>query len=386
MLRGFVVILNAHVSTPPGPLMKLTRTVIYLLFVATNYVSFAQKYIGEFAQTEFSLSPKRLSFFVDMFETKKQLIDFMEINKGDMIAEVGAGNGENLGVLSLFYDSITFYAQDIDPKVLSEKKLKKVVGYYEKLKGKQTNKFQVVIGTTSHTNLADKAFDKILLIDAYHDFNKKDDMLEDICAKLKLNGKVYILDGFSFPGDTVTCPDSKQKLTTLPIEIRRFEDHGLFLTKMRSPDHRAHYGNALVFEKDKNKSDEFFKRRSEIDSYVNRSLRFSQVKVASDSVLMMAITDSILPKIGEITEVYNEYEVWIKDLGLRYLRKAQYRAAINVSMANTRFFPNSYQAWYWLGMAYMENNQKDLAIQSFNRSLKLNPDNKLAAKRINKLN
>src|SRR5207247_430543 len=103
----------------------------------------------------------------------------------------------------MIYDSVTFYAQDISAKGLSEEHWKKTISYYEKRrKKKQTNKFERVIGTISSTNLPDGALDKILLIDAFHDFDKKDDILDDLSKKLKPNGKIYILDGFSFPGDT----------------------------------------------------------------------------------------------------------------------------------------------------------------------------------------
>ena len=154
---------------------------------------------------------------------------------------------------------------------------------------------------------------------------------------------------------------------------------------MRSPDHKAHYGNAVVFEKNKVGSENFYRRKAEIDPLVVRSVQFSQNDISKDSGLVNKIADSVAPRIKEIANVYSEYEVWVKDVALRHLRKGELQAAINISRANVKFFPGSYQAWYWLGIAYLENKQKELAAESFRMSLKLNFNNTLAKERIKKL-
>ncbi len=106
--------------------MKLSLKIIIALSLAFGNTCLAQKYVGEFAKTEFDLSADRL------------------------------------GVLSLVYDSITLYAQDINAKALTQKVWEKTISYYEKRRRtKQTNKFQRVIGTISSTNLPDGTFDKI---------------------------------------------------------------------------------------------------------------------------------------------------------------------------------------------------------------------------------
>jgi tetratricopeptide (TPR) repeat protein len=367
--------------------MKLKSTSITILiicFLSGNLI-YSQKYAGELAKTGFNLSPDRLNFFKDMFETKKQLYTFLEIKNGETIAEVGADDGINLGILSMLYDSLTLYAQDIDAKCLTQKSLNKEIKYYSKKRTTpQTNTFKWVIGTMNSTNLPANTFDKIFLIDAYHDFDKKDDMIEDIAAKLKPNGQIIFLDGFSFIGDTQVCPFAgRHVVTTLEVELKRFEKHGFYLTKMRAPNYNgAHYGQGLVFERNKPRSDEFYKLQKAIESFALQSSRFSQKAIASDSMVMKQITDSILPKINGITFVYPEYELWIKDISIRYLRKSDYLSAINIFKSNVRFFPDSYQTYYWLGLAYQENKQYDLALKNLKQSLALNPNNKNCTDRI----
>ncbi len=354
--------------------MRSTLKIFFAFSLFTISISYAQKYNGEFAKQEFNLSAKKLNFFNYLFETKQQLTEFLEIKNGETIAEVGAGSGMNIGVLSLLYDSITFYAEDINKKFLNEKILKKTISYYEKKrKTKQTNTFHCVIGNGSNTNLPDGIFDKIFLVEAFHEVDDKNAMIEDLAKKLKPDGKIILLDGFSFPADTQICPDyGPHVLTMLPVEIKRFEKHGFYLCKIKAPDSKSiHYANGLFFSRDKSRSDKFYKTKSEIDFLANKCVRFKQPEIAYDSTAMKALTDSILPKIKEITEVYIEYEVWIKDIGVKYLRKKEYQPALNIFKANTKFFPNSYQAWYWLGIAYKESKQNKLAQECFKRSLEL---------------
>jgi tetratricopeptide (TPR) repeat protein len=365
--------------------MKKINILFILLFLLFINRSYSQSYIGELSQTEFNLSEKRFNFFANMFETKAQFFNFLDIKKGETIAEVGADDGTNLGVISVFYDSLTLYAQDIDAKSLTQKNLNKTISYYSKQRTTpQTNTFKWLIGTINSTNLPDATFDKFFLIDAYHDFDEKDNMIKDIAAKLKPNGQIIILDGFSFIGDTQICPaHGKHTLTTLETELKRFEKHGFYLNKMRSPDFNgAHYGNGLVLERNKAKSDEFYKLKNAVQTFVIQSARFSQKKIATDSVVMKQITDSLIPKINAIAIVYPEYELWIKDIALRQLRKKDYQFAINILKANTLLFPASYQTYYWLGLAYQENKQYGLALQNLKLSLGLNPNNVSCTDRI----
>jgi SAM-dependent methyltransferase len=359
-----------------------------LLYLILTPACFSQKYIGEFAELEFNLSAKRLSFFVDMFETEKQLYDFLRLKPGDTVAEVGAGDGSNLGVLSMLYDSLTLYAQDISAQDLSESNWKRTLSYYAKKRvtPARANKFARVIGTVNASSLPVEAFDLVLLIDAYHDFDRKDEMIADLYTKLKPGGRIMILDGFSFPGDTVACPDAgKHVLTTLPVEIARFEKHGLYLTQLRSPDYRAHYGNGVVFEKDKAKSDAYYAKKNLVDDVVRQSASFTWEAVANDSLRMKQITDSLRALLSVIASVYPEYEVWVKDLGLRHLRKGDAGAATRIMGVNTALFPGSYQAWYWLALCHEISGRPEQALGFYQRSLLLNPKNTLARSKIGRL-
>jgi tetratricopeptide (TPR) repeat protein len=365
--------------------MKAFIVSISICFYFFSSQIFAQKYLGELAETEFHLSEKKLNFIVNVFETKKQLVDFLEIKKGDVVAEIGANDGINLGVLSTVYDSVTFYAQDINPKALTKRKLDKTITYYSKHKQTpQTNTFKRVIGTINSSNLPTGIFDEIFLIDAYHDFDEKDNMLDDIYTKLKPGGKLILMDGSSFIGDTIICKKAGcHVFPMLDVEIKRCAKHGLYLTKMRNPNFFAsNYGNATIYEKDKLKSENYIKLKNAIDPLAAQAYRLKKKEIASDSVIVKQIADSLISKIKEITTVYPEFEVWLKDIAITHMWKLRYQSAINILKENVRFYPNSYQAFYWLGVAYQEKKQYNLALQNFNQSLVLNPSNVTCDERI----
>jgi tetratricopeptide (TPR) repeat protein len=209
-------------------------------------------------------------------------------------------------------------------------------------------------------------------------------MLDDIYKKLKPNGRFILLEGFSFPNDTQICPDyGPHILHTLDAELPRFEKHGFYLTKMRSPNCKAaHYGNALIFEKDKKKSAEFYNFKTTVDEVVNHSFSLKQNDVASDSSVVAQIFDSLQIHIKNITNVYKGYELWIREVGMKYLMKSEIIAAINVLKGNVDLYPLSYQANYWLGIAYEKNKQYDLALTYYSNSLRLNQTNSVCIGKI----
>lgn len=366
---------------------------ILLFTILTLDHSYSQSGFGVFAKLEFNVNATNdaedLNFFAYMFETKSQFSDFLNIQKGDVVTEIGAGDGINIGVMSILLDSINFVAQDIDSKILNQKEYKKLINKYQKYRTKpQNNTFELVIGTMTSSNLPDNKFDELFIVNSFHDFDKQDEMLDDIYKKLKPNGRFILLEGFSFPNDTQVCPDyGPHVLQTLEVNLEKFEKHGFYLSSMKAPNCKAiHYGNALVLIKDKNKSEQFYKRKNEIDELVSHAFRFKQNDIAKDSVIMKQITDSILTKLPEITSVYKLFEVWIKDIGFKHLKKAEYLAAINIFKSNTHFFPNSYQAFYWLALAYEKNKSYDLALANYNQSLKLNPSNNPCKAKIAEVN
>ena len=72
-------------------------------------------------------------------------------------------------------------------------------------------------------------------------------------------------------------------------------------------------------------------------------------------------------------------------LGYQQLQSGKTKEAIELFKLNVMAYPESANTYDSLGEAYMINGDKELAIQNYNKSLKLNPDNKNAIEMLKRL-
>lgn len=128
-------------------------------------------------------------------ELASRCIDTIKFKKGDLVADIGAGNGYLEGMLTLFFDRVTFYIQDIDSTVCNQSSVNRVSDFYKNLKKRPfTNKLIPVIGTDSTTNLPDNNFDKILMLYTYQYIKKPKPFMLDVKKKLKKDGFLYVVN------------------------------------------------------------------------------------------------------------------------------------------------------------------------------------------------
>ena len=198
--------------------------------------------ISSFIQSGFLPPEAKPSFttkiygpFANFFESENDLLNFFEFKKGDVVAEVGAGSGRNIGGMAILTDSITFYAEDINTKYLSQKKLDKVISDCKKYKNPITGNFKVVIGNEKATTLPDSTFDKILLSASIHEFTYVHEMLDDLYSKLKKGGKIYVLES--------VCIEKGHENLTFEETTALMQKHNLSLVKKDGKD--IHGSNGL---------------------------------------------------------------------------------------------------------------------------------------------
>ena len=126
---------------------------------------------------------------------KEKCVDTITFKKGEIVADIGAGNGYIEACLSMYNDSLTFYIQDIDTSVCNQETIDEVVDFYEKVNGAPfTNSFIVINGTDSTTNLPDNTFDKILMLWTYPYIKKPRAFILDVKEKLKNEGLFYVIN------------------------------------------------------------------------------------------------------------------------------------------------------------------------------------------------
>jgi len=78
-------------------------------------------------------------------------------------------------------------------------------------------------------------------------------------------------------------------------------------------------------------------------------------------------------------------EWMINDLGYKYISKKNYSSAIALFQFNVEYFPDSFNVYDSIGEAYMKSGDKELAIQNYRKSLKINPRNQNAKYMLEKL-
>lgn len=122
---------------------------------------------------------------------------------GDTIADIGTADGWFAAALSMYGDRLTFYLEDIDSTLWNADKFDLAFQYFSRINQKQvTHQFHYVTGTAKSTGLPHHIFDKVLIIDTYHHFTHRDDMLTDAINLLKPDGKIVIMEALARrPGD-----------------------------------------------------------------------------------------------------------------------------------------------------------------------------------------
>ncbi len=148
-----------------------------------------------YTPSDTSFTYKNYLNLTNYFASKQEVISFFDFRPGDKVADIGAGNGAYEGVFSLLFDSISFYSQDIDRRKLNQKDHNKIIRKYTSMNPLHSqNSFQLILGNDSCTNLPDNHFNAIVIISAFHEFKNKTKMLKELHAKLRIDGKLFILD------------------------------------------------------------------------------------------------------------------------------------------------------------------------------------------------
>ena len=114
------------------------------------------------------------------------LIEAMDLQPDDVIADIGAGSGYFTFRMSPEVPQGKVLAVDIQPEML------------EMIRQKQQKEggtnVQPVLGTVDNPNLPPDSVDWVLLVDAYHEFSHPYEMMQDIAEALTENGRVALVE------------------------------------------------------------------------------------------------------------------------------------------------------------------------------------------------
>ena len=113
--------------------------------------------------------------------------------RGETIASIGAGNGIKEIQISCLVKDIDWYLQEIDSTRLYQ--FKDVLAYHENLIGSSiSSDFNLVLGTESSTGLPHEVFDRVLMLNVFHEIELREGIMTEIHQLLNKGGVLVIME------------------------------------------------------------------------------------------------------------------------------------------------------------------------------------------------
>ncbi len=119
-------------------------------------------------------------------ERTSLLLKNMDLQPGEVIADIGAGSGFHVFKMAPQVKSGKVYAVDIQPEMLA--------AINDKMESKNITNVEPIRGSEQSVNLPENSVDKVLLVDVYHEFNYPYETMLSIKKALKADGKVYLIE------------------------------------------------------------------------------------------------------------------------------------------------------------------------------------------------
>ena len=118
---------------------------------------------------------------------------FYSFKTGQTVASIGAQCCHWEAAYAATTDSVIFYLEDINTVMFKQSYADFAWNYYGRLRGRpMTSTYKMVLGDERSTKLPENTFDKILIINSFHEFSEQKEMLDDIKKKIKPSGLLYI--------------------------------------------------------------------------------------------------------------------------------------------------------------------------------------------------
>ncbi|MCH4824223.1 class I SAM-dependent methyltransferase [Gramella lutea] len=168
-------------------------------------------------------------------ENTSRLIENLEIQPDDTIADIGAGSGYHVFKMAPLAKTGLIYAVDIQEDMLQ--------AIRERKKDAGIKNIELIKGTEKSVNLPENSVNKILMVDVYHEFSFPVEMLESMHLALRENGKIYLIE---YRGEDNSIPIKKLHKMTEEQAIREFKANGFKLEENIS---NLPWQHCLVFVK-----------------------------------------------------------------------------------------------------------------------------------------
>jgi protein-L-isoaspartate O-methyltransferase len=123
----------------------------------------------------------------EMEENTTQLISNLRLKKGMQVADIGAGSGYHVALMSpLVGAEGKVFAVDVEPEMIRF--------IQERIKMEKRNNVVPVLGTEQSVKLPESNIDLMLLVDVYHEFAYPYEMGQSMRSALKPGGKLVLVE------------------------------------------------------------------------------------------------------------------------------------------------------------------------------------------------
>ncbi len=145
-------------------------------------------------------------------ENPSKAIELLKIDKGMVVADVGAGSGYySTRIAEIVGPGGKVYANDIQPEMLTILK--------RQLRQKNVNNVEPVLGTEQDPKLPANCCDLILMVDVYHEFSHPQEMLQKLKVALKDDGRLVLLEYRKEDPYVPIRPEHKMSVKEAKLEV-----------------------------------------------------------------------------------------------------------------------------------------------------------------------
>ncbi|MBP6386120.1 MAG: hypothetical protein KA313_05465 [Pseudarcicella sp.] len=167
-------------------------------------------------------------------------LETYQFKSGEKIASVGAGGALWEVGFGFECEGLSICVQDIEIEKISQNEIDDCIYSLQKIYKKPFKSIVYgVYGTEHNTNLKEKHYDKILLINCLHEFKFPINIISDLKNKLKINGGLLFVEEqlASFSGQI--HEDCQKKLFTEVELIEIFEKENYTFLKSHKRSERS---------------------------------------------------------------------------------------------------------------------------------------------------
>ncbi|WP_026100039.1 class I SAM-dependent methyltransferase [Fortiea contorta] len=119
-------------------------------------------------------------------EQPSKIISVLNLKPDDVVADIGAGTGYLSFPMAQLLTKGKVLAVDIQPEMLE------IMEFFKQ--EKQITNIETVLASPTHPNLPDASIDLALMVDAYHELEYPQEVMQGIVKALKPGGRVVLVE------------------------------------------------------------------------------------------------------------------------------------------------------------------------------------------------